>query len=281
MTRSRIATLTAATLLAFAANSLLTRGALAGGRLDAATFLALRMISGAVMLSALAWKRQAPAHDPANHWQSTLALTGYAVAFTFAYLRIGAGIGALTLFGGVQTTMIAAGLRAGERPGRLEVAGLVVALAGLVILTVPGAARPSLWGVGLMVSAGVCWGVYSLRGRRSREPLVGTAHNFARAVPVVLLIALWQWPARHYTTAGVLLAIVSGALTSGVGYALWYTVLPHLTTWRAALVQLLTPVLTAVAAVVMLGEAMSVRLLVSGTVIIAGVLLSMAGRRRS
>ena len=275
-----MAALTGAALVAFAANSLLTRGALAGGRLDPASFLALRIGAGAGMLALLARRHTAAPHDPANDWRAAAALIGYAVAFTFAYARVGAGLGALVLFGAVQSTMIAAGLRAGERPGRLEVAGLTVALSGLVILTLPGASRPSLVGVALMAIAGACWGLYSLRGRRSLDPLVGTAHNFLRALPVALLVLVWQWPHRHITPTGVLLAVTSGAITSGLGYAIWYTVLPRLTAWRAALVQLLTPVLTAAAAVVMLGEAMTWRLLFSGALIITGVVLSIGAKRR-
>lgn len=281
MTRGRITALTAAALVAFAANSLLTRGALAAGRIDPASFLALRIGAGALMLGLLARRRTAAPHDPANDWRAAAELMGYAVAFTFAYARIGAGLGALTLFGAVQSTMIAAGLRAGERPGRHDVAGLVVALSGLMILTIPGATRPSLIGVALMAIAGGCWGGYSLRGRRSRDPLVGTAHNFLRAFPVALLVLFWQWPHRHVTATGALLATISGAITSGLGYAIWYTVLPQLTAWRAALVQLLTPLLTTVAAVVMLGEVMTPRLLISGGLIIAGVVLSVSARWRS
>ncbi len=194
-------------------------------------------------------------------------------------MRIGAGLGALTLFGAVQTTMIAAGLRAGERPSAGDVAGLLVALAGLLTMTLPGASRPPLVGVGLMAIAGICWGLYSLRGRRSRDPLVGTAHNFMRAVPIGLLVLSAQWSQVFVTPTGIVLALVSGAITSGIGYAIWYSVLPALTAWRAALVQLLTPVLTAVAAVVILGESMSWRLLISGGLIVGGVVVSIGAKR--
>ncbi len=273
----RVAALTAAALIGFAANSLLTRGALAASRIDPASFLAVRLASGAAVLFLLSRSHatRVSADDPANHWTTALALTGYAVAFTFAYTRIGAGVGALALFGAVQTTMIAAGLRAGERPGRHDVAGLTIAVIGLLTLTVPGASAPSLAGVALMAIAGVCWGVYSLRGRRSRDPLVGTAHNFMRAVPIAVGILAWQWAHVFVTPRGLLLAIISGAITSGLGYALWYAVLPHLSAWRAAIVQLLTPVLTTAAAVVMLGESMSWRLVIAGGLIVGGVLLSL------
>ena len=282
MTTARISALTAASLTAFAANSLLTRGALAAGRIDPASFLAIRITAGAMALWLLTRRHRAGVSndDPANHWTATFALIGYAVAFTFAYVRIGAGMGALALFGAVQTTMIGVGLRAGERPGRAEVAGLLVALAGLLTLTVPGATRPPLVGVVLMVVAGTCWGAYSLQGRRSRDPLIGTAHNFMRAVPVVLAVLVWQRAGVSVTPMGVTFAAISGAVTSGVGYAIWYSVLPQLTAWRAALVQLLTPVLTAIAAVVILGESMSPRLWISGALIVSGVVVSLGARAR-
>jgi drug/metabolite transporter (DMT)-like permease len=201
------------------------------------------------------------------------------VCFTLAYTRIGAGLGALTAFGAVQATMIAAGLRAGERPSWLDFGGLAIAIAGLLTLTVPGATAPPLVGVALMAVAGICWGVYSLRGRRSRDPLVSTAHNFMRTVPIGLAFLALLWKSVFVTPTGVLLAVVSGALTSGVGYALWYAVLPHLTAWRAAVIQLLTPVLTVAAAIVMLGESMTLRIATAGALIITGVLLSLTAPR--
>jgi drug/metabolite transporter (DMT)-like permease len=278
-----VVALTAAALCAFAANSLLTRGALAMGRIDPASFLAVRLVSGAVALWLITRSRETTVSrsDPANHWAAALSLAGYAVAFTFAYVRISAGIGALTLFGAVQATMIAEGVRGGERPGRHDLAGLAIAIIGLLTLTLPGATRPPVGGVALMAVAGFCWGRYSLRGRRSLDPLVGTAHNFLRAVPFGLAVIVWQ---RHHlfaTPIGFGLAATSGAITSGVGYAVWYSVLPRLTAWRAAMVQLLTPVLTTVAAVVMLGESISWRFLMAGTLIVGGVVISFAAPRRS
>lgn len=283
MAPARVIVLTGLALIAFAANSLLTRGALAAARVDPASFLAVRLASGAAVLWLLARTHRTPvsAEDPANHWSAALALTGYAVAFTFAYVRIGAGIGALTLFGGVQTTMIAAGIRHGERPSAFDIVGLAIAIAGLLTLTVPGASQPPIVGVALMAFAGVCWGIYSLKGRRSRDPLIGTAHNFMRATPIGIAVLAWHWSHVFVTPTGVLLAVLSGAVTSGLGYAVWYSVLPALTAWRAAVVQLLTPVLTTMAAVIMLGESMSWRLILAGGLIVSGVLLSLAAPRRS
>jgi drug/metabolite transporter (DMT)-like permease len=276
----RTAAFTALALIGFAANSLLTRGALAAGRIDAASFLALRLSSGAAALWLLSRSHSgSDAADPANNWPSALALAGYGVCFTLAYTRIGAGLGALTAFGAVQATMIAAGIRAGERPSWLDFGGLTVAIAGLLTLTVPGATAPPIVGVALMAVAGICWGVYSLRGRRGRDPLVSTAHNFMRTVPIGLALLALQWKSAFVTPRGVLLAVVSGALTSGVGYALWYAVLPKLTAWRAAVIQLLTPVLTVAAAIVMLGESMTIRIAIAGALIITGVLLSLTAPR--
>ncbi len=283
MTPARVTALTAAALVAFAANSLLTRGALATARIDPASFLAVRLASGAAVLWLVARTHHTgvSTDDPANHWTAALALTGYAVAFTFAYVRIGAGIGALTLFGAVQTTMIAASIRHGERPPLRDIAGLAIAIAGLLTLTVPGASRPPVAGVVLMLIAGCCWGIYSLKGRRSRDPLIGTAHNFLRATPIGLAVLVWQRHQLFATPMGLLLAGVSGAITSGLGYAVWYAVLPRLSAWRAALVQLLTPVLTAGAAVIMLGESMSWRLAIATGLIVGGVLMPMAAARGS
>lgn len=275
----RLVLMTAATLVGFAANSLLTRGALAAGRIDPSSFLALRLGSGAVALWVLSRSRPAAPADPANNWTSAAALAGYGVLFTFAYTRIGAGLGALALFGAVQATMISAGVRAGERPSWLDITGLLIAVAGLTTLTVPGASAPPLSGVVLMAGAGVCWGVYSLRGRRSRDPLVATSHNFLRSVPIALLVLAFQWRSAFVTPLGITLAVISGAVTSGIGYALWYAALPSLTAWRAAVVQLLVPVLTVAAAIVMLGETMTSRIAVAGALIIGGVLLSLSRAR--
>ena len=277
---ARLIGITAAALVGFAANSLLTRGALATGRIDPASFLALRRGSGAAALWLLSRSHAGSgAPDPANNWPSALALAGYAVLFTFAYTRIGAGLGALTAFGAVQTTMIAAGIRAGERPSSIDIGGLVIAIAGLLALTVPGATAPPPIGIALMAGAGICWGIYSLRGRRSRDPLLSTAHNFMRTVPIGLAVLAFEWRSVFVTPMGIALAVISGALTSGVGYALWYAALPQLTAWRAAVIQLLTPVLTVAAAIVMLGESMTIRIAVSGALIISGVLLSLSAPR--
>jgi drug/metabolite transporter (DMT)-like permease len=269
----RVVVLTAATLICFSANSLLTRAALDTGRLDWAWFTLVRLASGTVMLSVLVRARGTTPQERGG-WIPGAALAGYAVAFTLAYTRIGAAAGALLLFGAVQATMIGVGLVRGERPARIDWLGVALALGGLAVLTRPGALRPDAFGSGLMVGAGVCWGIYSLLGRRSRDPLAATSGNFAWATILAVVVVGLLVPDRRITASGILLAVASGAIASGLGYTIWYTVLPSLAAWRAAIVQLIVPVLTALAAVVLLGESISTRLLISGALIAAGVALT-------
>ncbi len=265
----RVALLTAAALVGFSANSLLTRAALAGGRIDPASFTNLRLMSGALTLYLLSTSRGQA--KPAGGWASATALAGYAIAFTLAYVRIGAGIGALILFGSVQVTMIGRGLVSGERPSLVDWLGLVIAVAGLVVLTRPGFAAPDPVGSMLMGVAGVCWGAYSLAGRLSRDPLATTTGNFLRACIFGLIFAAVSLPTRHITGTGAVLALASGSLASGVGYTLWYAALPALAAWRAAVLQLVVPVATACAAVLFLGESLTPRLIIAMVCVIAGV----------
>jgi drug/metabolite transporter (DMT)-like permease len=200
----------------------------------------------------------------------------YAVAFSFAYLSLSAGTGALILFGVVQATMILAGLLSGERPHVLQWAGLLIAVAGLVYLVFPGLSAPSPLGAALMALAGVAWGIYSLRGREARDPIAATAHNFIYSVPLVLGASVLMRTHVHLSVKGVLLALVSGALTSGLGYILWYAALRGLTATRAALVQLVVPVLAAVGGVLFLSESITLRLFISAVAILGGVILAMS-----
>lgn len=271
---------TAVAMVAFAANSLLCRAALASGSIDATTFTALRLGAGAVALVALARRRAR-----GGSWASAAALALYAYLFSLAYLRIPAGIGALALFGAVQATMIASGLARGERPRAREWVGLALALGGLVALARPGRSAPDLLGVAAMSAAGVAWGVYSLRGRSNADALGVNAANFTRAavlVPVLAALALGvppSAPAFHVTPRGALLALVSGAITSGLGYALWYVALRGLTATRAAIVQLPVPLLTALGGVALLGERLTLRLALCAAAILGGVALAVTGRR--
>jgi len=273
----RIFGLTVAALIGFAANSLLTRSALAGLRIDAATFTAVRLGSGALMLWLLVaarGERSSGGLPGAGSWISAMALAGYAVAFTLAYRRVGAGVGALALFSAVQITMIGRGLIDGERPSLRDRLGWLLAIAGLGALTLPGATAPDLIGLALMIVAGACWGVYSLRGRKSRDPLRATAGNFLRASLAGLLFVALSPLERIVSAPGLWLAVISGAFASGVGYALWYAALPSLTAWRAAVVQLSVPVLTAGSAAVILGESLTTRLMGATALVVAGVLLT-------
>ena len=279
MLRSPLATaaLTLAALLGFAANSLLCRLALAPRLLDAASFTSVRLASGALALALLVRGRAAPG---ANSAVSALALFAYAAAFSFAYLRIGAAAGALLLFGAVQLTMLLSALGAGERPRPGEWLGLALASAGLVALLLPGLSAPDPGGAALMVAAGIAWGLYSLRGRGSVAPLATTAANFAGSVVPALALSLVSLGKLHVTAAGVALAATSGAATSGLAYSLWYAALPALGATRAALVQLAVPVITALGAVLLLGEALTPRLVACGSVVLGGIAVALRTRRR-
>lgn len=279
-TIGRTAALTTVAMLAFAANSLLCRLAMAGGRIDPASFTGVRVISGAATLAVIfALQRRRPPPLAAD-WRAVAALTAYLVFFGFAYLSLKAGAGALILFGAVQLTMFGAALAGGERLPAAAWAGLALALAGLVYLTLPGLAAPDPLGAGLMAVAGVAWGVYSLLGRRAGDPLAATAANFLYATPVVLLAAAFWLPRTHLTAEGIALAAGSGALASGCGYAIWYAALKGLTPMRAAMVQLSVPAIAALGAVALLSEPLTPRLMIASAATLGGVALALAQRGR-
>jgi drug/metabolite transporter (DMT)-like permease len=267
---------TALALVAFAGNSLLCRMALGAGDIDPAGFTVIRVVSGAVaLLLIVAASGSRDAATPAGDWLSGTMLFLYAATFSFAYVSVSTGTGALILFGAVQATMIGVALASGERPHALEATGLVIALLGLVLLTAPGLEAPSPLGSLLMAVAGVAWGVYTLRGRGAGDPMLVTRGNFLRAVPLVMLVLAAGWSRLHVTPRGATLAVVSGALTSGAGYALWYTALRGLTATRAAILQLTVPVLATAAGVIVLAENVSLRLVFSAALILGGVALSL------
>jgi drug/metabolite transporter (DMT)-like permease len=272
---------TAAALTGFAANSLLCRMALGAGAIDAWTFTAVRLGSGAIVLLLLARARTgAQPLLRAGSWPSALALLVYAAAFSLAYLRVNTGIGALVLFASVQATMIGWSLWRGARPSRAEWLGLAIAFGGLVVLARPGDAAPDAVGLLLMAAAGAAWGVYTLRGRNATSPLAATADNFARAAPFALAGLALKLPVASASARGVTLALASGILASGLGYTLWYTALPRLSATRAAILQLLVPILAAIGGIVMLGENPTQRLAIAGAMILGGVGIAVAGRRR-
>lgn len=275
----RTAAITALAMLAFAANSLLTREALAGGGTDAATFSTVRIISGAATLALILTFRRKPASREGGWWGAA-ALFAYAICFSFAYLSLPAGTGALILFGSVQLTMFAAALRAGERFPPASWFGLALALGGLIYLLAPGIAAPDPVGAALMAASGIAWGLYSLMGKGARDPLAATARNFALAVPLVLLVSLLSIGQMHLTSHGAILAVASGALASGCGYVLWYAVLPHLTSGRAASVQLTVPIIAAIGGAIVLSEPLTTRLILSSIVTLGGVAIVVAQRAR-
>jgi drug/metabolite transporter (DMT)-like permease len=277
----RTAIYTSFAMVAFAANSILCRKALGSAAIDPAGFTALRLASGALVLGVLVLSgaiRRSGAARSSGSWVSAAMLFLYAVAFSFAFVRLQAGTGALILFGAVQATMILTAILRGERPGLLECIGLAAALSGLAYLVLPGLLAPSLQGALLMAAAGSAWGVYSLRGRGAVNPAAVTADNFMRSLPFVLIVVLLSLQKVNISAPGALLAMVSGGLTSALGYVVWYAALPNLSTTRAALVQLVVPVLAAGAGVLVLSEPLSLRLVLSAGLILGGIALAITGR---
>lgn len=273
----QIALLTTLAMLAFASNSLLNRLALGQKAIDPTSYTTIRLTSGALMLFLIvSLQRQNRQASLRGSWISAALLFLYAISFSFAYLSLSAGTGALILFGSVQVTMLLVALQRGERPQAMEWIGLGLALGGLVYLVFPGLAAPPLAGSALMMTAGIAWGFYSIRGRGSQDPLADTAGNFVYAVPMVLVILLIVIAFRniHLSTNGVVLAALSGALASGVGYVIWYAALRGLTTTRAAIVQLSVPVIAAWSGVLLLAETVSTRLLFAGVLILGGIALA-------
>jgi len=266
-------------LAAFASNSILTRLALGAHQIDAATFSSIRLCAGALALTAVArartgtWKSlRAPGMSGA------LVLLIYALPFAFAYLRIGAAVGALVLFGVVQLTMIGYGVARGERPTSVAWCGILLATAGLAALTIPSAARPDSRGLMLMAIAGIAWAVYSLLGKGASDPVAANARSFLWSCPLALLANLWWRGSFTATPRGVALAVVCGAVTSGLGYAVWYRALAGLKITQAAVAQLSVPVIAAFGAVLFLNERLSVRLALCSVAILGGVGCALAGR---
>ena len=270
--RTRVLLLTALAMIAFAGNSLLCRAALEHTGIDAASFTTIRLMSGAVMLWLVVRTRRGT-HTGTGNWLSALALFAYAAGFSFAYVSLPAASGALLLFGAVQVTMIGHGMWVGERLRRLQLVGLVLAFGGLVGLLLPGLSAPPLFGSIVMLGAGVAWGVYSLRGKGAGDPTRVTAGNFLRAVPIAAALSVFMLNRGSLDTAGLGYAVASGAVASGIGYAIWYTALPALKATHAATVQLSVPVIAALGGIVFLGETMTLRLVFASVAILGGIAL--------
>jgi len=278
MSPARVFTLTLCAMIAFAGNSVLCRLALAHTTIDAASFTTVRIVSGALTLWLIVSLRDRST-TVAGNWPSAFALFAYAAGFSFAYVSLTAATGALLLFGAVQATMIGYGLWRGERLNRQQITGLALALAGLVGLMLPGLTAPPLGGALLMLGAGVAWGVYSLRGRGAGDPTRVTAGNFVRAVPFALVVSVLMLSRTSLDTTGLIYAVLSGALASGIGYAIWYTALHGLSATNAATVQLSVPVIAALGGVALLGEPVTLRLAITSAAILGGVAIVILGRR--
>jgi len=271
--------LTSLAMVAFAGNSLLCRQALKYTTIDAASFTTLRIASGALTLWLIVrFSRRAVSGD--GNWASAFALFAYAAGFSFAYLSLTAATGALLLFSAVQTTMIGYGLWSGERLHGAQWMGLALALGGLVVLLLPGLSAPPLFGTVLMLGAGVAWGIYSLRGKGKGDPTRVTAGNFIRAVPIAVAMSLLASANLQPDVSGALYALASGALASGIGYAIWYTALPLLKAASAATVQLSVPVIATLGGILFLGEPVTMHFMVATAAILSGIALVILTRPR-
>lgn len=297
----RVILYTTFALTAFAFNSILCRLALRGDEADAAGFTVVRLVSGAITLLVISCvstaysseRGSSPQPDESStsyrswyrhgafrgNWLSAFFLFAYAICFSFAYLGLTTATGALILFGCVQMTMIAVSITKGERPTMLEWFGLAVAFAGLVYLVFPGLSSPPPLNAGLMAAAGIAWGFYTLRGKGSSDPLGDTTGNFLRSIPMMIVAAIPFVAQIHLSTRGIFLAVLSGAIASGIGYSVWYAALKHHTPTRAAVLQLSVPVIAAAGGIVFLAETASLRLLIAGALILGGILLTIFGRQ--
>ncbi len=280
MPNSRVIILTTLAMIAFAANSLFCRFALKHTGIDAASFTSIRLISGAVMLWAIISIRGGSLSGQGN-WLSAFALFAYAAGFSFAYINLSAGTGALLLFGSVQATMIGYGLWMGERLVKLQIMGLFLAFIGVIGLLLPGISAPPLPSAMLMLAAGIAWGVYSLRGKGEGDPTLITAGNFFRAMSIAVVMSIFMMKGVSIDIAGVGFAVLSGALASGLGYAIWYSVLPILKASNAAIVQLSVPVIAAVAGIVFLAEPITLQFGLASLAILGGIALFLVEKRTS
>jgi drug/metabolite transporter (DMT)-like permease len=275
----RTGVLTVLALIAFAANSVLCRLALGDKTIDAASFTSVRLLSGAIILLLIIRLNQKKAIAPTKgSWAAGSMLFLYAIAFSYAYVTLDTATGALILFGSVQITIILLSLFSGNRLHWSEWLGVAIAFIGFVYLFLPDVTSPSITGFVLMTVAGIAWGVYTLKGRGSQFPLTDTAYNFLRTVPLVIVVLLLAYQEIHYSTKGIALAMLSGALASGVGYSIWYAALRGLSTTQSAVVQLSVPIIAAFGGVMFVSEMITLRLSISATLILGGILLVILGR---
>ena len=273
--------LTGLTLVAFAANSLLCRMALGDSLIDPASFTTLRLVSGALVLIPISWMsgEARGSHTSKGSWASGVALFTYAAAFSLAYVSLNTGMGALILFGAVQVTMLGSALKSGERLALVQWVGSAAAIGGLIYLVLPGISAPDPLGALLMCVSGVAWGVYSVRGKGVSAPVSMTASSFLRSTPLAIVISVVAFAHIDLEPTGILLALISGGVTSGLGYVLWYKALRSLTTTQASVVQLMVPVLAAFGGVAFLSEQLSFRLISGSVIILGGVALAVVKRK--
>ena len=281
-------TLTSLALIAFAANSVLCRLALGESSIDASSFTIIRLLSGAAILFIIITiknkldKNNSATTKTKGSWHGSLMLFIYALTFSFAYISLDTATGALILFGAVQITMIIINTIKGNRLHFTEWLGVALAFVGFIYLMLPGINTPSAFGFALMTISGIAWGLYTLNGRGSENPLFDTAHNFIKTIPLLVLIGLAQifmMESTHLTGTGIMLAILSGAIASGVGYSIWYSVLPHLSVVLSAVLQLLVPVIAALGGVLLVNEVITPRLINSALMILGGILLVILGKQ--
>ncbi|MEZ5346671.1 MAG: DMT family transporter [Pyrinomonadaceae bacterium] len=265
--------LTLSALTAFAFNSILCRLALKTELIDASSFTGVRLFSGVAALIAISLivPRKDNEVFRGGNWISAFFLFAYAICFSFAYIGLTTATGALILFGMVQTTMITSALVIGERPKSAEWIGLILALGGLVYLILPGLESPTILNSALMALAGISWAFYTLRGKRSEDPLKDTTGNFVRTIPFVILFSIPFISRSHFSGKGILFAVLSGAAASGIGYSVWYGALKYHTATRAAILQLSVPVIAAAGGIVFLSENISLRLVFAGILILGGI----------
>jgi drug/metabolite transporter (DMT)-like permease len=270
---------TSLALIAFAANSVLCRLALGDKTIDASSFTAIRLLSGAIVLLLITGISSNKSNATTKgSWSASLMLFLYAITFSFAYITLDTGTGALILFGSVQITMILLSLISGNRLHIIEWTGITISFAGFVYLILPGVSTPSTTGFLLMTTAGIAWGIYTLKGRGSINPLMDTAYNFFRTIPLVIILAIVTLQNAQYSFEGIVLAVLSGGIASGIGYAIWYVALGGLSATQAAVVQLLVPVIAAFGGVIFVSEVVTLRLTISATMILGGILMVVLGR---
>ncbi len=269
---------TALALIAFAANSVLSRMALGSNAIDASSFTAIRLLSGAiVLLVILTATRKSEAPTTRGSWAASALLFIYALAFSYAYISLDTGTGALILAGSVQMAMVVLSLISGTRLHFIEWTGLLIAFTGFVYLVLPGVSTPSISGFLLMCASGIAWAMYTLKGHKSKSPLADTTYNFLRTIPLVIVLLVFTISDAHYTSEGILLALLAGGITSGVGYVIWYAALGGLTSTLAAVFQLSVPAIAILGGSLFVSEAVTLRLLVSATMVLGGILVVVLG----